>query len=434
MRTSIVSATALILVCLFGHVTAEEAPAAKAQPAARVRLALISGVRQKTALDAVALAEVQLSTLPALSLLERSAIDKVLAEHQLVFQGMADTALAVKAGKVLTVDLLAVLEGDPKAKDDPSLGLIVFDARTGARLCDETLGTASGEKLASAMVAAVDAAAAKYRGRANGHKTVSIVGVRNVDMPIGHDAICQAVARVLERNLVDSANVTVLEREHLEEVRRERALTPDAPANALLASLVTIQLEFEQAGAKAFKATAILVDPAGQKRRVTATINDDWSAGSVKPLESGILAELHAAPPARKPDGKADAMRLLVESNFERDAGRTERAIACVEAALALAPDDPTVMYDALRSLVKLRYLSLLAGKPSPEVIEEATAYLLRELDLAVKWQEYEGSHGGYKVSITEIHGGGRIEVFLGNYLAQLTRARRAEPAAQRIL
>ncbi len=292
-------------------------------------------------------------------------------------------------------------------------------------MCDETLGTASGEKLASAMVAAVDAAAAKYRGRANGHKTVSIVGVRNVDMPIGHDAICQAVARVLERNLVDSANVTVLEREHLEEVRRERALTPDAPANALLASLVTIQLEFEQAGAKAFKATAILVDPAGQKRRVTATINDDWSAGSVKPLESGILAELHAAPPARKPDGKADAMRLLVESNFERDAGRTERAIACVEAALALAPDDPTVMYDALRSLVKLRYLSLLAGKPSPEVIEEATAYLLRELDLAVKWQEYEGSHGGYKVSITEIHGGGRIEVFLGNYLAQLTGARR---------
>ena len=224
MKTAIVSATTLILVCLAGRVTAEEAPAAKAQPAARVRLALISGVPQKTALDAVALAEVQLSALPSLSLLERSAIDKLLEEHQLVFQGMADTALAVKAGKVLTVDLLAVLEGDPKAKGDPSLGLIVFDARTGTRLCDETLGTATGEKLASAMVAAVDAAAAKYRKRASGLKTVSIVGVRNVDMPIGHDALCQAVARVLERNLVNSANVTVLEREHLEEVRRERAV------------------------------------------------------------------------------------------------------------------------------------------------------------------------------------------------------------------
>ena len=416
---------------------------------AETRLALISGVRHKAALDAVALAEVQLSALPALKLLERSTIDKVLKEHQLVFQGMADTALAIKTGKILTVDLLAVLEGDPKAKDDAAMGLVVFDARTGARLCDETLGTASGEEPAAAIVAAVEAAAAKYRARANGLKTVSIVGVRNVDMPIGRDTLCEAVARVLDRDLVASANVTVLEREHLEEVRRERAITPNAPADALLASLVTIQLEFERGGETNFKATALLVDPTGQKRRVTATINYDWSAGSVNSLLSGILAELHAVPSApslarhgawplsgvladlhaarhtRKPDRKADAMRLIEESSFDRDAGRKQRAVACVEAALALAPDNPTVMLEAAGCLLDLRPCCPVLGTPSPDGIDEATAYFLHELDLAVRWHEYQGSHGGFKVSVQDMSRGGRIEERLGNNLLNLNQRRR---------
>ena len=82
-------------------------------------------------------------------------------------------------------------------------------------------------------------------------------------------------------------------------------------------------------------------------------------------------------------------------------------------------------MHDALRCLLSVRPLSPIAGTPSPEAIEEATAYLLRELELAVKWQEYEGSHGGYKVRITEIHSGGRIEECSSETTsAQLTRAR----------
>ena len=97
MRTAFVFAAALMFACVAGRITAQEVPAsppaagaATPLPAAPVRLALISGVRHQTALDAVALAEVQLSARPALMLLERSAIDKVLQEHHLVFQGLAD--------------------------------------------------------------------------------------------------------------------------------------------------------------------------------------------------------------------------------------------------------------------------------------------------------------------------------------------------------
>ncbi|MBN1909465.1 MAG: hypothetical protein JW818_06990 [Pirellulales bacterium] len=306
------------------------------------RLALVTGLRSKDALDAMALAEAQLAALENVSLLERGAINRLLEEQSLALDGMSDPAMAIRVGKILTVDLLAVLEGDPKAKKQRAMGLVVFDARTGARLCDETL-SAGGEKTAVGMAETVEAAVAKHRTAPGAKKTVSLVTTRNVDLPMEKDSYCEAIGRLLERALVRSPDVTLLERRSLEHIRRERAISPDAPANALLASLERIELEIAREGDAQLKATAILTSPDEKKRRVEATAGTNEAAELVDKLLAGILEKLSATAAKHKPDRGADALRMLTEMSHELKLRHYDRAVMLMEGCMTLATPGPSV-------------------------------------------------------------------------------------------
>jgi hypothetical protein len=140
------------------------------------------------------------------------------------------------------------------------------------------------EQASSAIRSSVEAATAKYRAAPNVKKTISVVAVRNVDLPASRETFCRGIGRLLERRLVGSPNVTLLERHSLERVRRERAVSPEAPANALLASLQMVELEIARDGDDRLKATAILTTPdkknAGQPRPPQRTRRKFWSPHS----------------------------------------------------------------------------------------------------------------------------------------------------------
>src|SRR4051812_22376790 len=81
----------------------------KAEPAKPVRLALVSTDKGDSIRNVLTLAEAKLSEVPAVQLLERQAVDRVLAEQKLSLSGVVATEQALTIGKLLSVNLFAVL-------------------------------------------------------------------------------------------------------------------------------------------------------------------------------------------------------------------------------------------------------------------------------------------------------------------------------------
>jgi hypothetical protein len=185
--------------------------AREVKKATPTKIALVTNVQSEDAQNLLALAEVAISSRKDLVLLERSRMYRVLEEHRLSLSGMVDAETALRVGKVFNVDLLAILEGDPKAKQQKTLRLVVFDAKTGVRLLDETL-LSKAKKIPATMASLVDAAVEKYCATLKTKKTVSLIGARNVDLPAEKDSLAQVIARLLERSLVNSPDLFLLER------------------------------------------------------------------------------------------------------------------------------------------------------------------------------------------------------------------------------
>ena len=73
---------------------------------------------------------------------------------------------------------------------------------------------------------------------------VSVLTVRNADLPRAMDGFCAAVGRLLERDLTDVPNLMVLERSDLERLNQERELPTTRPVtNNLLAAVIQLQVD-----------------------------------------------------------------------------------------------------------------------------------------------------------------------------------------------
>ncbi len=111
--------TILLLLVLLSRATE-----AAVQPT--VRAALVTGSNSDSLRGLVDLVAVELHGNNSLQLLERQEIQAVLTEQKLAGTGLTDPTSAVAAGKLLSVDLFAVLDTQPAGID-----LVVYDARSG---------------------------------------------------------------------------------------------------------------------------------------------------------------------------------------------------------------------------------------------------------------------------------------------------------------
>jgi hypothetical protein len=324
-------------VVLLAGMAGAAGPRAKSD-GAPPRLALVSTTLTPAIQNILTLAEAKISTDSAVQLVDRRDIDKILAEQKLSTAGFVKEDQVLRVGKLLGVNLFAVLESAPNSKE--VVGLVIFDAATGTRVWDAAVPQDSLDAMTAGVRKAVQGAAAKYQQRNKGLKTVCVAAVRNAGLPPSKDAFCETIGFFLEREFVSSPSLALLERTRLDQVVKERNLPTDSPLKGLLSSLVRVELEIGPASdGKGVAATALLFDAQG-KTLGKASVNMA-SANAVdvaRALQAKALKLLEASPPAGAPDRAKEASRFVQESDFWSFLGDRPRAMRCLEAALALDP------------------------------------------------------------------------------------------------
>jgi hypothetical protein len=309
--------------------------------AAATRLAPVAGDSNaglETVLDS---AIVLLSKEADLQLLDRAEVSRVLREQELTLDGLVRAEHALKAGQLLRADLLAVLEGTlTNGTSSLSLGLVVFDARTGVRYADSALVASNTLSAASATVAAVQAAVAKAHRTAADLKTVGLLSVRNADLPRQYDGLCDSVGLLLERELTASPGIAVLERRRLEQISKERSMPLDAEGNRLLTSLRTIELDISQDGA-GLQATLALVASDGSRSNQLAARVPSRDGVALAHLLAGDIAKVLEVPAGGvSVNRKSEAIRFHHEYSVLFQHHDYATAVRALDAALALAPEE----------------------------------------------------------------------------------------------
>ena len=306
---------------------------------AQISVALVSGDDGEDIANVLDMATALVDKDADLQLLDRVEVDRVLKEHQLSLGGLEQADQAVKAGQLLHVDLFAVLEANqPNASAGKTYAMVVFDAKSGARYADSALVASNDLTAASATAAAVRAAVVKRRQDPQNLHTVGLLAVRNDDLPLEFNDLCDSVGLLLERELTASPGIAVLERRRLEQVNKERSVAPDAEENRLLSSLQMIELDIGQDGA-GLRGTITLVGAGGKR--------GNKIAASVPTRDPAALAHLLAVkarqflnvPAGGVADRAAEAERFHGEYLLLLEHGDYLAAVHVLDAALALSPE-----------------------------------------------------------------------------------------------
>jgi hypothetical protein len=351
---------------------------------AMTRVALVSTCGGQAGDDVLALAEAKLSAAPDIVLVERAEVQRILEEQKLNHCGLSEVAQAVTVGKLLGVEVFAALEMYPNSHE--TLGLVVFDAATGVRLLDEALPSGDLARQAESLAAATQAACVKRERTRRDLHTVCVLSVRNAEFPSSLDSLCESMGRMLERRLLGSANLALLERERLEQINIERSLPTDSPAKELLASLTLLELEFSRADqTNGAKATVFLTDATGATLgKVQAFGNLEQPVDLVESLLQKVTQALNAAPAPQTMDRPREARRFRDEANFLIDQDQIANALQAAEAAYALDPSDKEsrpLLAHALCGTAS----GLLSPPCSPENLKRALGLASRGADLCLQ-------------------------------------------------
>ncbi|CAN5455479.1 hypothetical protein BH10PLA1_BH10PLA1_04590 [soil metagenome] len=365
------------------------------------RVALICSADEKT----IPLIEASLNG--HVELVERSELAKALAEQKLSIGGLIQASQAVQVGQIVHADLLVTVArvGDPQPPGSPvqdapqpvhnsPLIVTAFDAHTGVRLCDTEIVAASEEAVAQAAAAAIRTAADK-RGLDAGHgaRTVCLLTVRNADLPLQMEGFCQAIGSLLERRLIDSPGITILERSHLDQLTKERALPTARAIDAKLLTslnLVELQIGRDPAGSNDLRVVVMLSNTAGNaigKREVICNRSVASLTAAVVPEVLKLLGSAPAAEQQPVQPAGVEAVRFFREGVLREQNGDMTGAVRCMETAHALVPESAeiqarlaaTIARAALR--VGREYYGELDGTWTPEQVERAFQLMQQSFD-----------------------------------------------------
>ena len=306
---------------------------------AATRVALVSTCGGEAGADVLALAQTKLATEPEIVLVERSEVERVLREQKLWRCGLSSYDQAVAAGRLLGVEVFAALEVLPSQKD--SLGLVCFAADSGARLMDVILPTGDASTAVSEILTAVHEACTKQKQPSTGYNTVCILSVRNAGLSRGLDGVCESVGRMLERRLLSSPNLAVLERARLEQINREHSLPTDRNAtNGLTASMMLLELEFTPgAGSNDIHVLVLQSNAAGQSLgKIQEDAHLDRTGDLADSLSVQLVRSMKANPMRQHANRGAESVRFCLEATFFQENGQVTQAVQAAEAAVALAP------------------------------------------------------------------------------------------------
>jgi|GEM_PF-3966838 hypothetical protein len=323
------------------------APGAQAD----VRVALVTLERGEIAQGVLDLATASLSAEPGVVLLERAEIDRLFEEQERSRALAGDESLALRAGRLLVADVLGVVEFDASASE--ALGLVVFDARTGARLWDATLPPGMGESV-EMITFGLERALLKRNSPSGAGGTVCILTVRNENLPEENNPALEGIGRLVERKLTSSERLSVLERQRLGFLNEERETAGATPA--LPGAMTLAELSFRQGtDATGVEAAVRLTDVGGavlREQRFPARNLDAWMAGEMSAWMCDALSGGCISPQA-SPEREAE--HFLRESVFWFGyyPAHVDKALRAAEAAHALDPASPAIREQLVAALLQ---------------------------------------------------------------------------------
>ena len=310
------------------------------------RVALVSDSGDAQVANVLDLATATLGQEKGFELLDRTMIARVLSEQNLSLSGAVNPNSVVSVGKLLSVDLFAVIDSVTQTNQTNGsttrtvAGLVVFDAKTGVRLWDATLSEDGIGKMAESIANCVHTAQRKQIE--TGLPTICLMGVRNADLSRSLDGLCDSVGLLLERQLTASLGCLVLERERLDQINKERELPGNAGQQQLLASLVMMELECGRGpDGKGMSASARLTDNNGKLLNIFSATNQSANADELAAtLYQNISEAMQLKPGSSSEDRVSESDQFWQMAGFFLSHGDSQHGIQDLEAALALNPEN----------------------------------------------------------------------------------------------
>jgi len=361
---------------------------------AAVRVALVGNAEAPATAKVIDLATDLLSTVRGLEVFDRQEVEGVLKEQGIATSGLADPEQALAAGQFLGVDVLAVVESDapqalgpagpaPGTAPGPPVGLLVYSPKSGLRLWDEALPAADAEAAASAIAAGVTQALGRQQSLGQGGRCLALLGVRNADLPQELDTLCDAVATLLERQLLRFPDTGVLERRRRQPATDAPQPVPETVDPALRGSLRTLAVELGRGETPdALRATVSLSDADG---KALGSCMASGPARDLPGLVHALTEELAKALNTTAAEDTADRAREAhrcaseaVRYMARRDGHGRPRAVAAAETAFALVPALPHAKLLSYQLLVAAMDLILPDPKGPPPTREDVLRSLGR--------------------------------------------------------
>lgn len=328
---------------------------------AAVRVALIGSGLSESGEAALGLSEATLTGQTDLELLDRSTIGKILREHNLLADGFAQSEDAVQLGQLLAVDVFIHVETIP---EKTVLAVTAFETAQGIRLVDEVVAGDNASELSEGLAADVDKALAKWRAPVGQATAIALMGVRNVDLPKSRNGECDALGVLLERRLLSSPDVVVVERKRLQSLNVDRDVAPNRPKERLLSAPVLVELDVEQAGsAGGLRAAAHLSSAKGAMLGVVRA-GASTSPELADKLRDKILEKLQAGASSPSASPQLESARFFRQARFWKAQERFDLMLASAEAAYALDSTNPVMRMLLINALFSAANAELAAARP----------------------------------------------------------------------
>jgi hypothetical protein len=299
------------------------------------------------------LVELRLGQRKDVAMVERSVIQKVLAEQRLQAV-LASDAPGKRAalGKMLKADLLVFVTERKQPK--PHVQLVVCETEQGLRLCVEpVLLAGKPEANADAVIERVMAAAKKRQ-----EKIVDIVAVPPlVNNSLTHDAdqYQGAFARLVENALLRRPGAAVVELAEARAITQEMVVTSSAGVERHLPLYLMGDYRYDGAGEKrrAQFTWRLLRGEMELDRRHVEDLMPEKLADRLHEAAIGLVDKALGRGGVRL-DPDAEARQLGARAREFLDLGAWQEALALSEASVLLKPDQPEVHGAALRAMLEI--------------------------------------------------------------------------------
>jgi len=328
----------------------------------------------------VSMLEVRLSQDRSIRLLERTQIEKVLAEQQLSAAGLTERNNIIKVGQLLRAEAIVLLTAEQGLEEQAKSQLIrvrVAETAHGLRLWEgyEALEASQVEAAAERIAEKVRAAVDKIAQRGGSMIPVGIVDIHRVQLPEEYEPLARVLPGLLSVRLGKEPRIIMLERESLGTLLREKQLT-DGEESAFWNSAILIdgvlgpgeekKIELNLRLRRATESDGSAVRVEMDANAVSATM-DRVAAGVVEMI-------LHAS--SHSWDSAAEAAEFHRQGQLLAAHGRRRTATAMLDAAHALQPQ--TIEYTA--SLFKNELTVYRGGGLGESSQPEAPSYSPLEL------------------------------------------------------